>query len=543
MALAQVDVGISSFDGPPRAVWGKPFRVSLVVTNAGDRTVEEVTVQVVLSADTQADVQDPILRHTALEALRAGHSRDLTQTVSLPLSVGWRDGDYYLVARIGNSEAAEPIHVESRDIEEKYVPRNYDLVGAQCSPAPMTPDWRQETFIRHCRWDVSWGAFEPERGEWNQEAFDKLGALLLELRNHDMTLLPTLSGCPEWAGVSWGPPNDPQDWYNFVDKVVGYFSQKPYYQQHWQVWNEAHTDTGFWHGDSIEQYVDTIHNPAAEAIHKHYVDLNDNGKEDPGERCLVVYGGWPCTHAQGGEYAQVLDYNGCGENTDILDAHYMTLNVGGLEWFELDHSGRVYQKWVLPGKAFGCWQTENGHGFSCDPYWLPQLYIHDLYWALNHNWHRPDQYREYFFHYYGYQPNMGFKWGKDDFKYPNYYSVRTFMLTTWGDLYLPGELRKITVSEGTADSPILCGGKLVFLLKDYEVGHDMTVRISLKPGEEVESVAKIGVVRGMETPLRFRVQRGQLTFRVPTSPDESHPEMCYVQITGRDEFCPWQGNR
>ena len=536
VVLGQADVAISSFDGPPRAVWGKPFSISLEVTNTGDQTAEQTTLQVVLSTDTTTDPQDPILFRRNVEALEAGTSGRFADKLSLPLSIGWRDGDYYLVARMGSSEATDPIHVESRDTEERYVPRNYDLVGAQCSPAGMTPDWRHETFIRHCRWDVSWGEFEPERGKWNQEAFEKLGALLVELRNHDMTLLPTLSGCPEWAGVSSGPPSNPQDWYNFVDKLVGYFSRKPYYQQHWQIWNEAHVDTGFWNGESIKQYVETIHNPDAEAINKHYVDLNDNGKEDPGERCLVVYGGWPCNHFQGGEYAQVLDYNACGENTDILDAHYMTVPMG-LEWFELDHSGQVYQKWVLPGKALGCWQTENGWGFSEDPYWLPQLYIHDLHWSLNHNWHRPDQYREYYFHYYAAQANMGFKWN-NDVKYPNYYSMRTFMLTTWGDLYLPGELRKITVSEGTAYSPLLCGGKLVFLLKDYEVGHSVTVRINLKPGEEIESVAKIGVVWGIETPLRFRVRRGQLIFRVPTSPAEPHPKMCYIQITCGETMSP-----
>lgn len=538
VVLAKADVAISSFDSPPRAVWGKLFAVSLEVTNRGDQTAEQTTLQVVLSTDTEADPHDPILLHRNVGPLEAGASRPVTANISLPLSVGWPDGDYYLVVPIGSSTAANPVHVESRDIEERYVPRNYDLVGAQITPAGINPkEWLDETFIRHGRWDVSWGSLEPQRGQWNQAAFDKLAAVLLDVKKHDMTIIPTLSGCPEWAGVGWGPPNNPQEWYNFVGKVVGRFSQKPYYQQHWQIWNEAHVDTGFWKAESIEQYVDTIHNPAAQAIHEHFVDLNENGKQDPGERCIVVYGGWPCNHWQGGQYARVLDYNGCGENTNILDAHYMTLNVGGLEWFELDHSGQVYQKWVEKGPAFGCWQTENGHGFAQDPYWLPQLYTHDLHWALNHNWHRPDQYREYFFHYYAAQPNMGFKWS--EVKYPNYYSMRTFMLTTWGDLYLPGERRKIEVREGMAYSPLLCGGKLVFLLKDYEVGHSVTVRINLKPGEVVKNVAKIGVVWGVETPLRFRVRRGQLIFRVPTSPAEPHPNMCYAQVSCQESMSPW----
>ncbi len=526
---------IPDFDGPPRVVWDKPFPVSAQLLNDGDQPLEHITLQIVLSPDTKADAQDPILLRRELEPLAAGDSQRLSARLTLGGYIGWRDGDYYLIATAGTSQTLEPIHVESRDIDEKYVPRNYDLVGAQCSPAGMTPEWRFETFIRHCRWDVSWGEFEPERGEWNQEAFQEFGELLLELHNHDMTLLPTLSGCPQWAGVGWGPPNDPQDWYDFVDKVVGYFSQEPYYQQHWQIWNEAHIDTGFWKGESIEQYIDTIHNPGADAIRNHYVDRNENGEEDPGERCIVVYGGWPCNHFQGGEYSQVLAYHGAGERTDILDAHYMTVPMG-LEWFEMDYSGQVYQKWVENGPAFGCWQTENGEGFAQDPYWLPQLYTHDLYWALNHNWHRPDQYREYFFHYYAAQPQRGFKW--TEVKYPNYYSMRTFMLTTWGDLYLPGEGRKIEPSQGIAADPLLCGGRLVFLLKDYPVGEPVTVRVNLRPTEKVTGVCKIGVVWGIETPLRFHAHRDRLTFRVNTSGDEPHPEMCYIQITCAQPMTP-----
>jgi len=277
-----------------------------------------------------------------------------------------------------------------------------------------------------------------------------------------------------------------------VDKVVGYFSQAPYYQQHWQIWNEAHIDTGFWHDESIEQYIDTIHSPAANAIHSHYVDRNENGEEDPGERCIVVYGGWPCNHWTGGEYEQAL----------------------------------------------GCWQTENGFGFSENPYWLPQLYIHDLYWVLNHNWHRPDQYREYFFHYYVAQPQMGFKWSAENYKYPNYYSMRTFMLTTWGDLYLPGEGRKIEPSQGIAADPLLCGGRLVFLFKDYEVGDQISVRLALRPGEQVASVVNVDVVWSTQTALPFQQRGDYVTIHVPTSEDDSHPKMCYISVSCREPMLP-----
>ncbi len=297
-------------------------------------------------------------------------------------------------------------------------------------------------------------------------------------------------------------------------------------------------NTGFWRGESIEQYVDTIHNPAAEAIHNHYVDKNGNGQQDPGEQCIVVYGGWPCNHWKGGEYDQVLDYHGCGEHTDILDAHYMSLNVGGLEWFTLDYSGRVYQKWVENGHVIGCWQTENGWGYSDDPYWLPQLYFHDLWWALHHNWHRPDQYREYYFHYYANQGQRGFKWG-DNYRYPNYYSMRAFMLTTWGDLYLPGK-RPIEVMGGFEQpEALLCGGRLVLLLKDYRVGESAVVKIGLRPSEHIRSITKVDVVWGNTTPVAWRRRDNSLIARVPTSETDPHPKMCYVVITGEGPLEPW----
>ena len=151
-----------------RFVWGKPKAVSIRVENTGNQPVDG-ELRVVLSTDKEADPQDPIVVVRTLKLLPGGAQRRREMDLVLPAYLRWRDGDYYLVAQLGESRSAAPVHVESRDIEEEYVPRNYDLVGAQCSPAAMTPEWRRETLIRHCRWDVSWNSFEPEQGQWNQE--------------------------------------------------------------------------------------------------------------------------------------------------------------------------------------------------------------------------------------------------------------------------------------------------------------------------------------------------------------------------------------
>lgn len=121
VAVAQSTLSIAGFDGPPRAVWGKSFAVSAEVQNDGDQPVAQLTLQIVLSQNTQADAQDPILLRRELEPLAAGDSRRLSATLTLGRYVGWPDGDYYLIATAGTSQALEPIHIESRDIDKEDV--------------------------------------------------------------------------------------------------------------------------------------------------------------------------------------------------------------------------------------------------------------------------------------------------------------------------------------------------------------------------------------------------------------------------------------
>ena len=70
------------------------------------------------------------------------------------------------------------------------------------------------------------------------------------------------------------------------------------------------------------------------------------------------------------------------------------------------------------------------------------------------------------------------------------------------------------------------------------MGDPVTVRVNLRPGEKVTGVCKIGVVWGIETPLRFHTYRDRLTLRIKTSGDEPHPEMCYIQITCAQLMAP-----
>jgi hypothetical protein len=462
-----------------------------------------------------------------------------------------RDDDGHDIAPVGR----HALHIETRDstghIGGRYVPRNYDLFGAQAGPANMEPDWLVRNGIRHGRTDFPWGEFEPRPGRWDLEAFRKFGEKLALAKRYDMTLLPMLCGAPAWAAADgkggWKPARDVSNWTRFVDKIVGHYSRPPYLQQHWQVWNEAPAGP-FWPGDlPLEVYIEKVHNPAARAIRKHFVDRNGNGLMDDGERCLVVWGGWPASHWQGGQYRRALEIGGAGELTDILDGHYMQ----GLRWFEDTRwSGDVYSKWIRGGRAVGCWQTEMGHGFATNPVWLPQTFFQDLGWALAHDWNRKDRYRNYFFHYYAAQPRHGFYWDSDAPRWPNGYSIRTLMRVTRGDLTLPGPSRKILVEQGTAsfaDSmghltlrPLLAGGRLVFLFRPDESNADgkASVRITLKPGEEARSVTRVTLVQGVETAVRFSQHERALVFELPWKPSEfsaekpDHPlsPTCYVVV-------------
>ena len=466
-----------------------------------------------------------------------------------------------------------PIHVETRDAEGRiagrYVPRSDDLFAANAAPARTSPDWLTRTGIRHAREDCSWSEFEPEDGKWNDEAFapeSRFGSLLIQARRYDMTALPMLAGIPEWAQAKdengkplggWGPPADPERWAAFVDRVVGHFSKPPYLQQYWQVWNEAPAHPFWPQNVSLEDYVRKVHVPAARAVRSHYADLNGNGKEDPGEQCRVVWGGWPSTHWQNGLYAKALRIDNAGALTDVLDAHY----VQGLRWFERGPwSGDVYTPWVVKGNAIGCWQTEMGWSFADYPAWLPRTFFQDVGWALAHNWSHKDKYRDYFFHYYAAQPNRGFFWNDPEPKWPNGYAIRTLMKLTRGDLALPGPGRVIRADNATAhhaDSvghldlrPIIAGGRLVFVFWPDTWDGDGTARfeIPLKPGEVPEAVTRVTCVKGTETPIPFESRDALLRFDVPwkkTAPVEEEIDLpsspyCYIVVQCRRPLTPWQ---
>ena len=523
-----------ALDGPPHACWGTT--VQLRVTPS-DPTASAVRYTASLAhrrdgAPAWGGLPVRFTGSRAPSSLRTVHVR----LPHAPDTLGNLDGDYDLTvtAHSGSESysASHPIHIETRDEEGKirgrYMPRITDLIGANSAPARTTPDWLTETGIRHSREHCGWDEFQPEADRWNEAAFapdSRFSSLILQARRYNMTVLPLLCGTPEWAqardanGVrlgGWGPPADPAQWEAFIDRIVAHYSQPPYSQQDWQVWNEAQINTGFWSGSDMEQFIRTVYLPAARAIRRHYVDRNQNGKEDPGERCRVVYGGYPCLYFNDGSYARVLQIDNAGAFTDILDAHYMN----GYEWFmNRQQSGDVFTRWFTNGPASGLWLTEEGDGFSQDPIWLPATFSRMTSWALEHRWAHAHQYRVFYFHYYMAQPQTGLFWGGQR-KWPNGYAISTFMHVMRGDLTPLDQARRLETSDDIDVQALYAGGRLTLFAaaRRLDASGEARLRFQLKPRESLRSARRLSVIQGASLPLTIRLQGRDVTVQWPYTP-------------------------
>ncbi len=527
-------------EGPAHARWGD--RVSLRL--ASDDPIP--TPRRCLASLTHRSTGAPAWARLPVTERRTEQSgnQPIFMQVRLPKApdaLGNQDGDFDLTLHVNSGTAnyrgAYPIHIETRDadgrIRGKYTPRITDLIGANSAPARTTPEWLIETGIRHSREHCGWSEFQPQPNRWNEAALapdSRFSTLILQARRYYMTILPLLCDIPEWAQMrdaegkplgGWGPPADPRQWESFVDRVVGHYSQPPYNQQDWQVWNEAQMNTGFWSGADMEQFIRTVYIPAARAIRRHYVDQNCNGREDPGERCRVVYGGYPCAFFNDGSYARVLRIENAGAWTDILDAHYMN----GFDWFKnRQQSGDVYTEWHVKGPASGLWLTEEGDTFSADPVWLPTTFSRLPVWALHHSWSQPFQYRVFYFHYYMAQPQMGFLWDGQR-KWPNGYAIRTYMHLMRGDLALPDKARMVQVSDNLDHCALMTGGRLTLCVwaRQLDKSGEATVQCRLLPGETMRSVRRLSVIEGSSLPVSEQRRNGRVTITWQYAPIDRSP--------------------
>jgi hypothetical protein len=261
------------------------------------------------------------------------------------------------------------------------------LIGAQSNPDPTLRDMvgvnglgPAETIhqlgVGWVRADFTWNNMEPQKGKWDFH-YD---GLVQQAHGLGLEVLPVLDYTASWAvlpgGNQYSGPQNVADWEDYVEHVVAHYSQAPYNLRYFQVWNEPTVKAGFFKG-STDEYIDRIYLPAAQIIRKHH--------------CYVVFGGWPGSNGLQ-ELDEVLNYHNAWQYTDIVDVHYYGLGA----WEHL------YDTWVANGKCKGVWQSEIG--WTDHDNFLPNTYLHVLYWALQKGWRDPNEFKAFWYRLRGSDP-------------------------------------------------------------------------------------------------------------------------------------------
>lgn len=224
------------------------------------------------------------------------------------------------------------------------------------------------------RFDLPWDALQPVKGQTNQTVLNSWKSQIQAYINQGITVLPVLSYNAPWATAT-GNVKDPiktaniPDWQNYVDLVVSTFSAAPYNMTYFQVWNEAHPNSGFYN-DTLDNFIANIHKPAADVIHRH--------------GCKVVYGGFPSCGTTD-QYISLLDRTNAWSTIDVFDLHYYNLYDWDLLYTAASSRGIT---------DANIWQTEVG--FTTDLSYIPNNFSRFYYWAAN-RFMKPDQFKLFYF--------------------------------------------------------------------------------------------------------------------------------------------------
>lgn len=252
----------------------------------------------------------------------------------------------------------------------------HDFAGAVNPPGG--PLWT-ELGVGWGRQDFPWTTIEPRNDEWHFDATDRM---VLEAHRWGLEILPILDYFVDWAverpAEGTLKLRNVGDWEDFVEAVVARYSRPPFNLRYFQVWNEPTRKAGFWPGASDDEFFTEIYLPAARIIRRY--------------GCQVVFGGWPCSDGVE-KFAEMLEKHQAWRWTDILDIHY----------YSLGDMVTLYDRFIRTGRCRGIWQTEVGyHPF---PEYLPNLYCRTLYWGLKQGWEFPDQFKLFWYAFWGAGPD------------------------------------------------------------------------------------------------------------------------------------------
>jgi hypothetical protein len=139
-----------------------------------------------------------------------------------------------------------------------HAPSGSDMINAINEAEALGLGW--------IRVDFDWLFIEFARGLY---AWQRHDAIVAAAEARGLLVLATVAYTPQWAtsgAERVGPPDDPQDWYNFVYQAVRRYDgrQGKGYIGYWGLWNEPNL-TGFW-GGTRQQYIDEILKNGADAV-------------------------------------------------------------------------------------------------------------------------------------------------------------------------------------------------------------------------------------------------------------------------------------
>ncbi|MFD2331633.1 S-layer homology domain-containing protein [Cohnella sp. GCM10020058] len=395
--------------------WWEPSKLDATIVTENVPQVQGVTSDPG-AGSIPAGVQTPISLSSSTEGATIYYTTDNTDPLNSETKKEYTDAirinQDTVIKAVAVKDGMEPSDISAHKFIVKEQFRNFNGIN-------QGPDADLIGNMAWNRFDFSWGGIEPAKGQINQNELNELKRRVLEAKNNGITIIPVLAYTAGWAAnrsgytyeyngytyevgpvlseqnnnfrrqvvqknakgavvstttrdfeISKTPPENVEDWKKFVQLIVTTFGAAPYNLEYFQVWNEAHPESGFWWG-GLDQYMDLIHLPAAQVIH-------DAGKK-------VVYGGWICG-APIYDYISLLDRKDAWQTVDVFDMHYMPLEA-------ID---QLYRAAVQRGIANpAVWQTELG--FSLNDKFVADTYPRAFYWALDHQSSNPDQFKLFYF--------------------------------------------------------------------------------------------------------------------------------------------------
>ncbi len=245
----------------------------------------------------------------------------------------------------------------------------------------------QKLGMRYVRVIFRWPEIEPQQDQFNWWRTDEIVRIAFE---NDFILLVTFEDTPSWANggkPSNFPPADPNDWRDFVYRVVKRYTRfrlnkGRYTIRYWALWNEPNLKI-FFRGN-IQDYLEKIFYPGADAVH----NANPNAK--------VV----------GPEFSwhwilNTLDWNlidffrsDALSKLDIFSMHVYHDAPGGVSGYLDGLIGPLLEEYGWKGRPF--WITETGKP-SCGTVCEDDRQIHYFYELLSLRIHRKDWLHKIFY--------------------------------------------------------------------------------------------------------------------------------------------------